>query len=389
MAALKKEKDMPFEARTTMSQKKEFVHLANQRNANIRELCRRHKISPTTGYKYLNRYRDEGEDGLEPRSRKPLTSPCKTSVEMEDLILAIREAHGKWGARKIKHVLEMGNVDGVPAESTVNAILKRNSCIDEAETAKRKGWKRFECPDPNDQFQMDFKGHFEVGTGRCHPLDLLDDCSRFLICLEACGNEKAETVKACLTKTFRHYGLPSTIVVDNGPPWGGFLTGSYTELVVWLFRLGVRVINTAPWHPQTNGKIERMHRSLKSEVLQGRHFKNLSECQKAFDEWRYIYNYHRPHEGIGMKVPADRYEMSRRSFPERIPEIEYIPGDHVRMVNRKGCVSFQNRDISIGTAFAGFPVAFRPTEKDGEFDVFFSSQYLIHVNLFIPPRGYK
>ncbi len=150
---------------------------------------------------------------------------------------------------------------------------------------------------------------------------------------------------------------------------------------------GSGFINIRAWHPETNGKIERMHRSLKSEVLQHRFFKDLVECQEAFDEWRHIYNHKRPHQAIEMKVPADRYEMSKRSYPENIPELEYGPDDKVRRVRAGGVITFRGRVVRIGGAFLGLPVAVRPTEKDGEYEIFFSRQYIISINLSLPPGG--
>jgi len=377
---------MPFKESSIMSQKKEFVRLASGDKANVRELCRRFGISPTTGYKLLNRYRDEGDKGLESRSRRPLHSPMKTASRLEELVLKVREER-KWGARKIKHDLERERVKGVPAVSTVNAILRRNNCISLEDSVKHKAWQRFECAKPNDHWQMDYKGHFQIGDGRCHPFDVLDDHSRYLLGLEACSNERGETVKERLVKIFRRYGLPDAMVVDNGPPWGGCDAGNYTALAVWIFTLGIRLINIRAWHPETNGKIERMHRSLKSEVLQHRFFKDLDECQEAFDEWRHVYNYRRPHQAIEMKVPADRYEMSKRNYSEKFPELEYGPDDKVRRVRAGGVITFRGRVVRIGGAFLGLPVAVRPTEKDGEYEVFFSRQYIISINLSLPPGG--
>ena len=377
---------MPFEERSIMSVKKEFVRLANGDNANMRELCRRYGISPTTGYKLMNRYRKEGDQGLRPRSRRPHCSPGKTSARMEELVLKVRKEM-RWGARKIKHGLERERVKGVPAVSTVNAILRRNNCIAAEESVKHTAWERFECSQPNDHWQMDYKGHFPTGAGRCHPFDVIDDHSRYLLGLEACSNERGETVKDSLVKIFRRYGLPDAMVVDNGPPWGGCDAGNYTWLAVWIFMLGIRLINIRAWHPQSNGKIERMHRSLKSEVLQHRFFKDLDECQRAFDEWRYVYNYKRPHQAIEMSVPADRYEMSNKSYPEKMPELEYGPDDQVRKVHSSGTFSFQSRTIRVGAAFLGLPVAVRATEKDGEYEVFFSRQRISIINLSLPPGG--
>ena len=153
---------------------------------------------------------------------------------------------------------------------------------------------------------MDFKGHFAVGAARCHPLTVLDDHSRFNLCLQACVDEQGHTVQTHLTTSFRRYGLPQRVAVDNGSPWGDTLDSPYTPLVAWLIRLGIRVSHSRPYHPQTLGKDERFHRSLKAEVLR-ESFPDLDTVQTRFDRWRTVYNFERPHEALSMQTPATRY----------------------------------------------------------------------------------
>jgi transposase InsO family protein len=268
----------------------------------------------------------------------------------------------------------------VPAASTITAILHRHGRIDPEESVKHKAWRRFEARAPNDLWQMDFKGHFAAGDGRCHPLTVLDDHSRYALGLEACDNEQTGTVKERLTRIFRRYGLPRELLVDNGSPWGLDGGHPYTSLTVWLLRLGLRVIHSRPYHPQTLGKDERFHRTLGSELLKYCQGLPLARCQQRFDDWRLIYNLERPHEALEMAVPASRYRVSSRSFPERLPPVEYGPGDAVRKVQSEGWISFRGREFRLSKAFRGECVALRPTSSDGIWEVVFCDQKITQID---------
>jgi len=212
--------DMPWKQVTIMSQRKEFVTLAMQEGANIRQLCDGFQISRPTGYKWIKRFLEEGEAGLQDRSRQPHRSPMKTVPEVEADVIEVRQANPAWGGRKIRSRLQALGQTIVPAASRITAILHRHGLIDPEEATKHKAWLRFEAKAPNDLWQMDFKGHFPAARGRCHPLTVLDDHSRYSLGLEACGDERDFTVRERLTIIFRRYGLPRRILVDNGSPWG-------------------------------------------------------------------------------------------------------------------------------------------------------------------------
>ena len=375
---------MPFKEVSKMSPKKEFVILASQQQANMSELCRRFEVSRPTGYKWLKRFDLYGEPGLEERSRRPKYSPRKVDAATEDLILLIRDERPTWSGRKIKKHLENLGEKGLPSPSTITEILRRNGRLDAKYIVNN--WKRFEKDTPMEMLQMDFKGHFETAHGRCHPLTLLDDHSRYLLELGACSNEKGDTVKALLIEVFRRYGLPYSIITDNGPPWGAGQSKRITKFGMWLIRLGIVLKRTGAYHPQTNGKIERMHRTLKADVIQARQFRSFPECQRAFDEWREDYNCVRPHEGIGMLTPSDRFRISDVAYPEKLPEIEYGPDDEIRKVQNGGLVHFRGKTYRVGKALQGQPVAVRAAE-DGVYDVYFVRQNLLRINLRDAPSG--
>jgi transposase InsO family protein len=272
-------------------------------------------------------------------------------------------------------------IDTVPAVSTITAILRRNGKLEERSHQHPGPYRRFERDEPNDLWQMDFKGNFATGRGRCHPLTVLDDHSRYALGIEACANEQDKTARQCLAAIFRRYGLPLAMLMDNGPPWGDTGGERHTMFTVWLMRLGIAVSHGRPFHPQTQGKDERFHRSLKAEVLAGRSFADLAHCQQAFDRWRPVYNTERPHEALGLAVPADRYRMSPRPYPEELPAIDYGSGDIVRKVDISGRVSFKNRIWRIGKAFRGQFIAFRPTIADGIYTVHYAAHQIATVDL--------
>lgn len=350
--------------------------------ANKSELCRRFGISRNKGYKWLGRFAADGVAGLSDRSRRPHRSPERTPSRTEGKILRIRdESNNAWGGRKIAWLMEKEGWRDVPSPSTITEILRRNGRLDGTSPEHPGPWQRFEHVAPNDLWQMDFKGHFPLASKRCHPLTVLDDHSRYALAIEACANEQDQTVRARLTQAFRRYGMPLRMLMDNGAPWGDDAFNPYTIFTVWLLELGVGVSHGRPFHPQTQGKDERLHRTLKAEVLTNRQFADLVEIQNAFDTWRHKYNHRRPHQALGMNVPASRYRASSRSFPERLPEIVYDEGDEVRKVDADGRIGFKNRAWRISRAFRGKPVALRPTEEDGVMAVFFCTHRIGHIDL--------
>jgi transposase InsO family protein len=375
---------MPWKELTPMSQRKEFVNLALTDGANMARLCRRFEISRKIGYKWLARYGEAGEAGLADRSRRPHHSPGETREALVAGVLALRAAHPAWGGRKIRARLQVQGWTQVPAASTITAILHRHGLIAPEESAKHKAWRRFEAEAPNDLWQMDFKGHFEAAGGRCHPLTVLDDHSRYALGLEACADERRHTVQQRLTAIFRRYGLPRKMLMDNGPPWGTEGQADYSALTVWLLRLGVKVGHSGPYHPQTLGKDERFHRTLKAEVLQYCRGLELARCQARLDAWRLVYNLERPHEALGMAAPVSRYRESHRSFPAQLPALEYGPGDLVRKVSIIGEITFRNRSFRMGKAFRGETVALRPTVTDGLWEVYFGQHRIARINLREP-----
>jgi len=371
---------MPWKARDKMSLRREFAALAALPDTNMRELCRRFGISPTTGYKWHRRYMEEGASGLEERSRKPQNSPLQVAPNVERAVVALRRKHPAWGARKLHGVLKYEGFTPLPSRSTVNRILRRHGLIEH--TRAQRDLVRFERPLPNDLWQMDFKGHFQTDEGTCHPFTCLDDHSRFSIGIFACSAEDRAQVQPCLEKMFRTYGMPKAILCDNGAPWGNPSERCpVTSLGVWLWRLGIDVLHGRPYHPQTQGKLERFHRSFKAEVLNRPAWQGLIQCQRAFDRYRGTYNYRRPHESLDDARPAERYRLSQRSYPSKLPEIEYDEGVTTRRVNVAGTISYKSVFYHVGRAFKGYRLGLMPTPEDGVLEVSFGWKPIGKIDL--------
>jgi transposase InsO family protein len=375
---------MPWKESTFMSQRSEFVALARAPGANFSELCRRFGISRKTGYKW--RLADGEGAGLEDRSRRPSGSPWRTPPGLEAHIIAVRQRFPFYGGRKIRRLLISEGVQSPPAASTITAILDRNGLLS-PQRRRNRNWQRFEAEAPNALWQMDFKGHFGTERGRCHPLTVLDDHSRFCVCLAACPDEQGITVQSQLIPIFERYGLPECILADNGAPWGSSGQGLHTRFSAWLIRLGVTVKHGRPLHPQTQGKDERFHRTLKLEVISQRPvWHDNREVQGEFDRYRPIYNFERPHEALGYEVPGSRYAPSPRPYPDRLPSIEYDSDFEVRLVHQSGRVKLKKKRYFVGKAFAGQPVGLRQV-GEAVWDVYYCHQRISCIDLTQPPTS--
>ena len=378
---------MPFQGVSVVEQRAAFVARATEEGANVRGLCRAYGISPTTGYQWLRRAGELGPSGLADRPRRPHRSPGATAAALVEEAVALRLEYPAWGGRKIHHVLRQRGREGVPHPNTITGILHRHGLISPEASAQRRPFCRFERAQPNELWQMDFKGHFPVGAGRCHPLTVVDDHSRYAVTLKACADEQCRRVQPALRATFRRYGMPERILVDNGPPWGTSSLHRHTRLTAWLMRLGIEPIHGRPYHPQTRGKNERFNGTLQREVVDQGGFHSLAGLQARFDRWRQLYNHVRPHQGIGDLPPASRFEASTRRLPDRLPRIEYPSDCIVRRVQEDGRISIAGRARFLSGAFARHPVGLRPTPQDGRFDVLFCGFRIGTLDLTVPANA--
>jgi transposase InsO family protein len=377
MLPLRKEEDgMPWQECSRMSERQEFVAFAQQDGANIAALCRHYGISRKTGYKWLARA--AAGEAVTDRSRRPHTSPRRTSPAREAAVLTKRAEHAAWGGRKLHHALARAGMVQPPAPSTITGILRRHGLL--TPEPPPRDFVRFEHAAPNDVWQLDFMGHRALDQGRVHPLAVLDDHSRFALSLTACANEQHTTVQEQLTRVFAHYGLPHVILCDNGAPWAPAGEDGLTRLEASWLRLGIEVWHGRPRHPQTQGKVERFHGTLAAEVFGTRQFPDLPTAQAAFDAFRTCYNYRRPHAALGDAVPADRYQRSPRPLPETVPELVYGPDDQVCIVTVHGSIQWQRHRVFVSRGLVGQPVGVRPTPEDGLWHVYYCRRQVATID---------
>lgn len=352
---------MPWECRTVEDQRKEFAQAAMQCN-NFSALCREFGIDRHTGYKWKERY--AAQQPLTDRSRRPHSSPSRTPEDVELLILTVRSNNPGWGARTIREVLLKEGHSNIPCAKTVNNILNRYGCISLEESQKRQPYIRFEKEKCNQMWQVDFKGEFRMADNRyCYPLDILDDHSRFAIKV-APHLGTANVVIPVFTEAFREFGLPNSVLSDNGAQFAGFRKG-YTQFERWLMDLDVLPIHGRIKHPQTQGKIERFHRTMKQELLNHTTIANIEDAKDKIRIWRDKYNNIRPHVALGMKRPGEVYEPSQRQYNENIKKHEYGGEYHVIKVNNWGYVRFDKWQIYLSETMQNQHIEFRPS-PDGE-----------------------
>ncbi len=352
---------MPWECRTVEDQRKEFAQAAAM-CSNFSALCREYGITRKTGYKWAERY--ESNLPMSDQSRRPHTSPARTPEAIELLILAVRAENPGWGAKTIHSVLEREGCAELPCIKTVNNILNRYGCISPEESLKRQPFVRFEKDCCNEMWQVDFKGEFRMADSNyCYPLDILDDHSRFSIRITP-RLSTANVVIPTFLEAFREYGMPNSVLSDNGAQFAGFKKG-YTQFERWLMDLDILPIHGRIKHPQTQGKIERFHRTMKQELLNHTEIADIEDAKIKFSAWRDKYNNLRPHEALGMKTPAEVYIPSERQYREKTEKFEYGGEHHVIKVNSWGYARFAGYQVYLSETMINQYIEFRPN-PDGE-----------------------
>lgn len=330
---------MPWKTETVMDQRIEFLLAAKQSGEPLSRLCQRFAISRVTGYKWLRRYEAcSSLMGLKEQSRRPHHSPNRTSPRLETRVLQVRDEKG-WGAEKIEQVL---NREGLflPA-ITIHRILKRNGRISEKDSPSlpRKRFARERC---NEMAQMDFKGEYLLNAGgKCYPLSFIDDCSRYLLGLWPLESTNGEGVYERLKEHFQQHGMPEEILTDHGVPWYSASNGhGLTRLSVWLIKQGVRLRYSGIGHPQTQGKVERFHRTLKERTRHRGIPLTIQEWRKWAEEFQREYNTERPHKALGMKTPVEVYRMENlRPYQQNPAEWEYGSGE-IKRLDSKGMLYY-------------------------------------------------
>ncbi|MFH1700343.1 MAG: IS481 family transposase, partial [Candidatus Zixiibacteriota bacterium] len=336
--------------RSVNEERIKFVIRASQGAVNLSSLCREFGISRPTGYLWLDRYREAGSlSGIFERSRRPHRRPNRTRAHHEERIVALRREYG-WGAKKIRILLLREGIDLKVA--TINRILRRKNLI-HLYDSHRPAVKRFEREHPNQLWQMDFKGDYPSGKGRCYPLSVLDDHSRYGIGLFALSGQDTKTVRDCLVKTFENGGVPHAMLMDHGIPWWSpSNTNGLTRFSVGLIDQGIKLYFSGIRHPQTQGKVERFHRTLNESLRHKGRPKTLSDWNQALKSFLYEYNHIRPHEALHMATPSEYYQPSQKAYSPTPRRWEYPEGSVVETLNTRGCLGKSRTRYFVSEALA-------------------------------------
>jgi transposase InsO family protein len=356
-----------------MDEKLRFVFEYERDEQTMRELCESFGISRETGYVWLRRYRQYGVGGLVELNRAPNSHPNQTCLEIEAAVLELRQAHMRWGPRKLRRILERDQPKRPwPATSTIGEIVKRAGLV--VARKKRRRTEPYTQPlahanESNRVWCADFKGWFKANDGaRVDPLTITDAWSRYLLRCQAVEKTDTERVRAIFEAAFREHGLPEAIRTDNGAPFASSAVGGLSRLSVWWIKLGIVPERIQAGHPEQNGRHERMHRTLKLEVHPADDWRAQ---QRELDRFRRDYNQVRPHEALDMQTPAALYEPSLRSYPVRVPDIEYPDNMEVRMVKSHGHFRWKKHDVFLSEVLWGEPIGLLPT-VDGTYTVHFA-----------------
>lgn len=340
-------------------------------------LCEEHGISRKTGYKLVARYQADGWAGLEDRSRAPHGGCHWIDPEMVGLVLDVRHQFPFWGSRKIVAYLRDVDPDRQwPVPSVVDTWLKRAGLVVERQRRRRFPHPgpppKIEISSPNQQWSVDFKGHFRTGDRKyCYPLTVVDSFSRFIIGCTALPAPSLEQTWPAFERVFREYGLPRAILSDNGTPFSSNSVKRLSRLSVRWIRLGIEPRLIEPGKPQQNGRLERMHSDLKKQVCRSP-AATVRRQQTPFDVFVEEFNSIRPHEALGQIPPARVYTPSERTYPKKLPEIEYPASLATRRVRSSGEIRWDGQWFFLSDSLVGEHVAFEPVD-DETFIVRFAS----------------
>lgn len=365
---------MSWQQREAETEKLKFIGDWLKEEFDFTDLCRRYGISRKTGYKLINRYKEEGEKAIRARSHARHHHPNATSYIKQERIIALKYRYPKWGPEKLRDwlLLNEPNEDW-PAVSTIGDLLKKHGLV-----KPRKYRKRVvphilpfsECNAPNHIWSADFKGQFKVGESYCYPLTISDNYSRFLLMCKGLIGPRLKETMVGFKDAFIEYGLPDVIRTDNGQPFAGMGIGALTSLSIWWLKLGIMPERIELGRPDQNGRHERMHRTLK-EAVASPPKTNFVEQQKSFDSFRNEYNHERPHQSLGGKRPADIYQMSQRTYCNNTPEVVYPCHFEVRKVRSNGEIKWFGKKYYVSELLHGEPVGLQIID-DGRATLYFS-----------------
>ncbi len=357
-------KVVPWKDTNREAEQIRFIERWQRGGGTFLELCQAFGISPKTGYKRIHRYETWGWDGLRDLSRAPHRHPNQMEHTVAERLIAARQEHSTWGPKKLVAWLQDREpLVSWPVPSTVGDLLDRAGLVRRRKRRRRTApWSQpfVQVEQPNDLWCIDFKGWFRTGDGiRVDPLTVEDASSRYLLACHVLERPRGPQVRRVLERAFREYGLPKTIRSDNGPPFASVGLGGLSSLAVWWVKLGIMPERIEPGHPEQNGRLERLHRTLKAETANPPKATRQRQ-QRAFQSFLICYNQERPHEALDQQPPARRYRPSVRPYPRRVDSPEYEAGTTVRRVRTNGEIKWNGGRVYLSEALCGEPVGLMP-----------------------------
>jgi putative transposase len=367
---------MPWLETEPMNEKVKFIsaYIDNHEDA-FQILCERFNISRKTGYKYVQRYKAEGIDGLKERSRTPHCRANQTPAYIEQAILEVKSCYPRWGSKKVLNwLLQEKSLTTWPARSTIDELFKKHNLIRPRKRKRRVAPYTTPftlCTKPNDVWSIDYKGQFALGNQEiCYPLTVTDNFSRYVLAIKGSKQISGKETRQTLHKLFSELGLPLAVRSDNGSPFAGTGLAGLSKLAVWLIKLGITPERIRPGHPEENGRHERMHFTLKQETALPSKFDHKKQ-QRCFDDFKKMFNEQRPHEGINFSRPNWLYIPSNRSYPKKIASVEYDTDVITRGVRSNGAIKWKGKDVFVSETLEGERIALKPHNQD-EWIVYFS-----------------
>lgn len=374
---------MPWKETNVLDQRTEFVLKVLRSTDSFRSICQSFEISTKTGYKWLNRFIEDGAEGLIDRSKRPHRHSAQLSEDVICRLIKFKMAHMSWGPKKIVELYER-QYGKAPSRSSVHRVLEKGGLIRKRRRRKvnsnHRIMNRIESKSPNDVWTIDFKGWWYTQDGnRCEPLTVRDDYSRYVFTAVPLQNSRTESVRKEFERLFKIYGMPRVIRSDNGTPFSSRAVFGLSRLAVWFIALGIRLDRIKPACPYENGGHERMHKDIRFEV-QAVAKGDLSSHAASLEIWRRDFNEKRPHEALDMKTPAEVYKKSTLKYKGTPDKIDYPDNFIERKVNQIGYIVFNQQKFFISGTLKGWTVGLKPKSTD-EFDLHFADINLGSINL--------
>jgi len=375
---------MAWELKKVEDQRRELVEAFLKGTLTMTELCNHYGVSRKTAYKWFNRYKSYGIEGLKDLTRAPQSPHRSYSDESINMAIDLKLKHRTWGPKKILVKLhnEYPRMKW-PSQTRLYEIFKEYHLVKSRRVRNRVPATHplGEVNNSNDVWIADFKGWFVTQDNKkCEPLTITDGFSRYLIRCNHLDKKSVEYVWPVFEEAFREYGLPDRLRTDNGPPFGSTGVGRLTTLSVNLIKVGVIPEWINPGHPEENGRHERFHLTLK-EAVAAPPAATLQEQIRHMAAFQEEYNFERPHEALNMSTPGSYYQSSKRIWNGILQSPEYDTKTmQIRKVGQNGGIWFKHAEYYLGRALIGEYVGLQEGE-DAKYNIYYGPVYLGKITI--------